>query len=205
MSHVKRIFVWTILLIGSAVLFYMWANNQMFMIQKEESAYVEPLIVVSPMPKVASSSAEFYTVSTSSLMQILMEKDLNKDEWSSSTLKISSTTIDSTDFSFVFPNRSSDLYQGCTYRIDLDLGTSTQPNYMGVLLVDLGTQKEVKAKDSGLVYSLTFKDQKFLWSVGNIWPGEYYLSIPMINGKEVVVKSERFSIYEKPEGYVCEK
>lgn len=176
MSHVKRIFVWTILLIGSAVLFYMWATNQMYMIEAEKTQISEPLMVVSPVSDKAEPVPEFYTASASSSMQILLEKDLNKDEWSSSTLKISSTTIDSTDFSFIFPNKRSLIYQGCTYRIELDLGTSTPANYMGVLLVDVGTQKEVRAKDSGLVYSLTFKDQKFLWSVGNVWPGEYYLS-----------------------------
>jgi hypothetical protein len=205
MSHTKRIVFWIILLIGSAVLFYFWATNQMFMIQKEESTYIEPLMVVSAIHEEVQNTPEFYVISTSSTIQILMQKDLDLKEWSSSTLKMSSTTIDSTDFSFIFPNKNNDLYQNCTYKVELDLGDTLKPNYIGVLLVDLGTQKEVKAKDSGLMYSLTFKDQKFLWSVGNVWPGEYYLSIPIIDGKDVVVKSERFSIEEKPEGYVCEK
>lgn len=205
MSHVKRIVFWTILLIGSAVLFYFWATNQMFIIKSEELAYVEPLTVTPSVQKDIKIDPEFYTISTSSLMQILLQKDLDINEWSSSTLKISSTTIDSTDFEFIFPNKKSVLYQNCTYKVDLDLGDSLIPNYIGALLVDAGTQKEVKPKDSGLIYSLTFKDNRFLWSVGNIWPGEYYLSIPIIDGKEVVVKSEKFSIEEKPEGYVCEK
>ena len=203
MSHIKRIVFWTILLIGSAVLFYFWATNQMFEIESQKVLVPEPVIAVSPV--LDEKVPEFYIVSTSSLMQILMEKDLNKDEWSSSTLKISSSTIDSNVFSFISPDRNSNIYQNCTYKVELDLGTSTEPDYIGVILIDAGTQKQVQPKDSGLVYSLTFKDKKFLWSVGNIWPGEYYLSIPMIDGREVVVKSEKFSIFEKPEGYVCEK
>ena len=205
MSHVKRIVFWTILLIGSAVLFYMWATNQMFMIQSEESAYVESLVAVPPVHKKIEILSEFYTISTSSLMQVLLQKDLDINEWSSSTLKISSTTIDTTDFAFIFPNKKNVLYQNCTYKIDTDLGDALKPNYMGVLLVDAGTQKDIKSRDSGLIHSLTFKENKFLWSVGNIWPGEYYLLISMIDGKDVVVKSEKFYIYEKPEGYVCEK
>lgn len=204
MSHVKRIVFWTILLIGSAVLFYFWATNQMFIIKSEELAYVEPLTNIS-VQKEMKITPEFYTIATSSLMQILLQKDLDLNEWSSSTLKISSTTIDSTGFEFISPNKKSVLYQNCTYKIDLDLGDSLKPNYIGVLLVDAGTQKEVKPKDSGFVHSITFKDNRFLWSVGNIWSGEYYLSIPMIDGKEVVVKSEKFFIEEKPEDYVCEK
>ena len=203
MSHIKRIVFWTILLIGSAVLFYIWATNQMYEIESQKVLVPEPVIAVSPV--LDEKVPEFYIVSTSSLMQILMEKDLNKDEWSSSTLKISSSTIDSNVFSFISPDRNSNIYQNCTYKVELDLGTSTEPDYIGVILIDAGTQKQVQPKDSGLVYSLTFKDKKFLWSVGNIWPGEYYLSIPMIDGREVVVKSEKFSIFEKPEGYVCEK
>ncbi len=204
MSHVKRIVFWTILLIGSAVLFYFWSTNQMLMIKAEESVYSEPQTALSVQKEVIITP-KFYTVSTSSFMKILTMKDLDLNEWSSSTLKISSTTIDSTDFAFNFPNEKSLLYQNCTYRVELDFGDSLKPNYMGVLLVDAGTQKEVKSKDSGLIYSSTFKENIFLWSVGNIWPGEYYLSIPMIEGKEVVVKSKKFIIEEKPEGYVCKK
>ncbi len=205
MSHAKRIIFWTIFLIGSAVLFYFWSINQMRIIKSEEVLYVENTIAAVPNTDIVEKKPEFYTISTSSPLQILLEKDLDKEEWSSSTLKISSTTIDSTDFEFIFPNKKSVLYQNCTYRVDVDLGDSLVPNYIGVLLVDAGTQKEVKSKDSGLVYSLTFKNNSFLWSVGNIWPGQYYLSIPMIDGKDTVIKSEKFSIQEKPQGYVCEK
>lgn len=203
MSHVKRIVFWTILLIGLAVLFYFWAINQMHIIQSEEMVYTEPLITES-VQKDIKPDPKFYTVSTSSLMQILLQKDLDIREWSSSTLKIGSFKIDSTDFTFNFPNKKSVLYQNCTYKVDLDLGDTLKPNYMGVLLVDAGTQKEIGSKDSGLVYSLTFKENKFLWSVGNIWPGEYYLMISMIEGNDVVVKSEKFYIEKKARGYVCE-
>jgi hypothetical protein len=136
-------------------------------------------------------------------MQILIQKDLDKNEWSSSTLKISSTTIDSTKFSF--SNKKDNLYQGCTYDIDLDLGDTVNINYVGVLLVDSGTKKEIISKDSGLIHSTTFKNNRFRWSVGNVWPGEYYLSIVMIDGHDVLVKSEKFFIEEKPEVYICEK
>jgi hypothetical protein len=44
-----------------------------------------------------------------------------------------------------------------------------------------------------------------LWTVGDVWVGEYYLSIPMIEGLSTVVKSNKFLIEDKPEGYVCEQ
>jgi hypothetical protein len=205
MSHAKRIIFWTILLIGSAVLFYFWATNQMRIIKSEEMAHVKSLSIMSSVVNVVKIDTVFYTIATSSSMQILLEKNLDKNEWSSSTLKISPTTIDSTDFSFIYPNEKSVLYQNCTYDVRLNLGDSLKPNYIGVVLVDAGTQKEVKSKDSGLVYSLTFKDNRFKWSVGNIWSGEYYLHIPIVDGQEVVIKSKKFSIEMKPEGYICEK
>lgn len=206
MSHVKRIIFWTILLIGSAVLFYFWSINQMRMIKSEELTYSQPVYSTSTAPDlIVDKKIEYYEISTSSAMQILLEKDLDKDLWSSSTLKISSTTIDSTDLSFINPNEKSVLYQNCTYDIDLDLGDLIKPNYIGVVLIDAGTQNEVKSKDSGLMYSVTFKENRFKWSVGNVWPGEYYLSTPTIDGQEVIVKSKKFLIEIKSEEYGCEK
>jgi hypothetical protein len=61
-------------------------------------------------------------------------------------------------------------------------------------LIDFGTQKDVSAKNSGLINSLTFKDKVFRWAVGDIWPGDYYLLIPMMDGLDVKIKSQRFHI-----------
>lgn len=130
---------------------------------------------------------------------------MDKNIWSSSTLQISTTTIDSTDLGFIFPGDVSVLYQNCTYKVDLDFGDNLKVNYLGVLLVDAGTQKEVSVKDSGLIYSISIKDNSFLWSVGNVWSCEYYLSIPVVNGVETIIKSKKFLIEEKPEGYICKK
>lgn len=47
MVHVKRITVWTLILIGSTVLFYLLANNQMYMIKSEEVVFVQPIYSTS--------------------------------------------------------------------------------------------------------------------------------------------------------------
>jgi hypothetical protein len=179
--------------------------NQINLINKEEMYNPEKIIdITQPAVENFDTPSKFYILSTSSPLQILLERDLDKNEWSSSTLKISSTTIDSTKFSFIFPNKKTILYQNCTYDIDLDLGENIKPNYIGVTLADAGTQKEVKSKDSGLIYSLTFKNNSFKWSVGNIWPGEYYLAIYVIDGQDVLIKSEKFFIEQKIYGDICE-
>ena len=86
------------------------------------------------------------------------------------------------------------MYTGCTYNIKLDLGEDVKPNYLGVDLFDAGTKKKIPIKDSGLINSLTFKNSIFRWSVGDIWPGQYYLQIMLIDGLDIKVKSKTFFI-----------
>jgi len=193
MSDLKRITIWVFLLIGSSFLFYLWSHARIKEIN--ESVYVVDSYI--PIVKNNVETKDYYSYASSTLMQVLLDKDLNKEEWSTSTLKISTSTIDDTDFNFKTPDSKSVLYAGCTYNIELDLGADFKPNYLGIQLFDFGTQKNVDLKSSGLVNSLTIKDSVFKWSVGDIWPGDYYLFIPMINGLDVKIKSKKFHIEKR--------
>lgn len=194
MSHVKRILFWTILLTGSAVLFYLWSKQQIKIIEDKNMKYFESTVISTPIIEKEEELIKYYQISASSSVQILLQKDLDKNEWSTSTLKISTTTIDGLDFGFIYPNKNANLYQNCKYKISLNIGEVLKPNYIGVLLFDAGNEKEVDSKQSGLVHSLTLIQNQFLWSVGNIWPGEYYLLISTIDGQDVNIKSEKFFI-----------
>jgi len=189
MSDLKRITIWVFLLIGSALLFYLWSHARIQEIN--ENIMVDDYI---PVVKKTEDKSMYYVYSSSTSIQILLDRNLNKEEWSTSTLKISTSTIDDKDFNFKIPDSNSVFYTGCTYDIELDLGSDFKPDYIGVQLFDFGTQKKVDLKSSGLINSLTIKDSIFRWSVGDIWPGDYYLFIPMINGLDVKIKSKKFRI-----------
>lgn len=190
MSDLKRITIWVFLLIGSSFLFYLWSQARIKEIN--ESVYV--VNSYTPIVKNTVKTKDYYPYGSSNVMQILLDKDLDKDVWSTSTLKISTSTIDDIDFNFKTPDSKSVFYAGCTYDVELDFASDFKPDYIGVKLIDFGTQKEVDIKSNGLIKSLTLKDSVFKWSVGDIWPGDYYLFIPMINGLDVKIKSEKFRI-----------
>lgn len=193
MDNIKRITIWVFLLVGSAFLFYLWSKERIREIE-EMSTVTEVYIPVVKNDMATTSNNLYYKYSSTTPFQILLERGLNRDEWSTSTLKISTSTIDDKDFEFIFPDSRSTLYTNCTYDIKLNLGESLKPNYFGVKLIDFGTQKDIFAKNSGLINSLTFKDSVFRWTVGDVWPGDYYLLIPMMDGLDIKIKSQRFRI-----------
>jgi hypothetical protein len=191
MSNTKRITIWVFLLIGSAFLFYLWANQRIYEIRTQNDA---DIYIDIPKTILKKSTDDYYKYSTSTPFQILLEKDLDMNIWSTTTLKIATSSLDDKDFNFIYPDKTTTLYSGCTYEIKLDLHDKISPNYIGIQLIDSGSGKSVSNKDSGLINSISFKNNIFRWTVGDIWPGQYYLFIPLIDGVDVKIKSQKFKI-----------
>ncbi len=193
MSDIKRIITWIFVLLGGTFLFYLWSNARMEEI-KDLDTYTEEY-----KPVIKQDVKKYYIYSTSTNIQVLLSKMLIDNNQSTSTLLLANS-VDYERYNFIKPKKDQILYKGCTYDIALDFADGDSPEYMGISLADFGTKKFVSKDISGLKNSITLKDNSFKWYIGDIWPGEYYLMVSMINGVDVNVVSNKFIIQDSIDG-----
>lgn len=107
----------------------------------------------------------------------------------------STSTIE--DFVIISPQKGSVVNIGCNY--DITWQSSTTVKSIGIALIDAGTLKPAGPIASGLSATSSETPLASLnWKVGNVWPGEYYISISKINGQDTNKKSGTFTINESP-------
>jgi hypothetical protein len=189
MSATKRIIAVSIVLVGSAVIFRFWslgqfngALDQMTAAVANSNtvtvaAIVAPPVPAAPVVAVASTSTSISTSTASTI------------------IAISTTTTTSTDaqptLTFIFPDNTSQLYNGCTYPVTWQ--SSTTVDTLGITLVDAGSQKNIGPANSGLAATTTvIATSSFPWKVSVTWPGKYYISIFGINGIDTKARSRIF-------------
>ena len=106
----------------------------------------------------------------------------------------------SLELSFNFPKKDDEVYIGCTYPISWQ--SSTIINSLGTVLVDAGAGESTDPIASGLVKESVIEtnSQNLNWKVGVVRPGEYYIKALKINGADVEIRSEVFTINNMPKG-----
>lgn len=102
------------------------------------------------------------------------------------------------NLSFVFPKKTSEVYNGCTYQISFQ--SSAAIGSLATALIDAGAKEPVDPIKSGLAKEneIAPNSQSFDWKVGAVWPGEYYIKVTDIKG--VDVRSGVFTIKNRPSG-----
>lgn len=98
---------------------------------------------------------------------------------------------------FTFPSQGEVLLGSCDYR--LTWTSSSTISSINLSLIDAGTSKALGPVTSGLGGTTTGKQLKEKsWTVGQVWPGNYYLQVLSLNDQEVSQKSDVFIIEEAP-------
>ncbi len=126
----------------------------------------------------------------------------NKEQISTTTPETTSTSATSTDLklSFIFPQKGSEVYIGCTYQLSFQ--SSTIIRSLETALIDAVTIETVEPIASGLARENKIEpnSQSLNWKVGVVWPGEYYIKVSNINGVDLENKSKVFTISKMPKG-----
>lgn len=113
--------------------------------------------------------------------------------------------LTSVKLSFVFPQKSNEVYVGCTYQIPLQASTTIRS--LGAALIDADTREAVGPIASGLakVTKIESDAQSLDWKVGAVWPGEYFILISKVNDIEIETKSKFFMIRAMPKDISASK
>lgn len=100
--------------------------------------------------------------------------------------------------SFVFPQKNTEIYNGCTYQISFE--SSAAIGSLVTALVDAGAKDLVEPAKSGLAKENNIEPtaKSFAWDVKAVWPGPYYIKATDLNG--VDVRSGVFSVKNLPKG-----
>jgi len=106
--------------------------------------------------------------------------------------------IPDSELHFGFLEDNYDVYTGCTYQISWSPSTTIKS--FGAALVDGGTKEISGPVASGLAKEnyVEPNSRGMAWKVGVVWPGDYFISIPKINGVETKIQSEYFSVKRFP-------
>jgi hypothetical protein len=124
----------------------------------------------------------------------------NKEQSSTSTQEIVSTSATSTDlkFSFVFPPKNSEVYIGCAHKLSFQ--SSTTIHLLEIALVNADTIETLKPTASGLARENKIEpnSQSLDWKVGAVLPGKYYIMASNINGVDAESYSKVFTISKMP-------
>ena len=124
----------------------------------------------------------------------------DKEQISTTTPGIIGTSATSTDLglSFIFPQKGSEVYIGCTYQLSLQ--SSTTMRSLETALVDADTREIVEPIESGLAKEnkIELNSQGLDWKVGVVGPGEYYIKVSNINDVDLETKSKIFLISKIP-------
>ncbi len=108
----------------------------------------------------------------------------------------SATTSADLNLSFVFPDKSSEVYIGCAYQISFQ--SSAPIGSLETTLVDSGAREPIEPGKSGLASENKFEptSQSLDWTVGNVWPGRYYIKVTDIFGGDL--RSDVFKVRGVP-------
>ncbi len=166
MKTFLRILVATIVLVGGAVLFRLWALQEFNKALTELVPHTD-ITIPSPITEEVATTTE----------------EIIADVATSTPLALDIT----------FPTKDITLYMGCAYKVALD--TTNNITSLEMILVDAGTQKALGPVASGIPTRLETNGSKQIdWRIGTFWPGTYYLHIKKANEQNVDAKSYRFSI-----------
>jgi hypothetical protein len=182
MKKAIYIIIIVVVLIGSALLFRLWAldnfNLALSGLDKENtSVYISKTVI----PDIDIVSVE------KEITPVLLEEVLPENE-----------TIKDINLIITSPVKDANLYIGCKYSISIS--SSSIINSIGMSLYDFGTRKVQGPIASGISKDITGKDIKSIeWKVGNIWPGKYFISTSTVNGLDLSKKSSGFNINKIPQ------
>mgnify|MGYP001558495791 CR=1 FL=1 len=194
-------------LVGSTALFGYWSLNQFDNALNNLSAsYIAvtntPLTSFSDKTneeQILTAALEITSTTTPEVISTTTPEAISTS--ATSTPSETPFLTGSTDLklSFVFPKNNNEFYIGCTYQISLQ--SSTTIHSFGVALVDAGTEEAAGPIASGLARENKIEpdSQSFNWKVGEVWPGEYFISMSKVNGVEMKTKSEYFTIHKMPQ------
>ncbi len=164
MKNVKRIFIISIILVGSAVVFRYWALHQF---------------------DLALSNLDTKEVSVTAKQNTQTEEKIEEEKV---------VKLNTPELNFLFPTKGTDLYMGCTYKVTLQDVASSSIAKIKASLVDAGTGKPLGPVTSGLSAEYENITTDINWAVGNFWPGEYKINISYVSDPEKIYRSERFNV-----------
>jgi hypothetical protein len=198
MKNVLRITIFVIILIGGTLSFGYWAlksfDKTFSSIDRSNELYYSSLAsrLKSEIPPINLEASAVASVSS---------EPLASDNISTTVASDTQNTNNSqeTNFAFTFPTKGSNVSEGCQYNITW---TSALPvNAIDFSLIDAGTLQATGPIASGLPKNVAENNMKnFIWKVGNVWPGEYYILASNINSQNENKKSSHFFINKIPEG-----
>jgi hypothetical protein len=200
MKSWTRITIAVFVLIGGAVFFRYWSIHQFdSALSNLSSSYVASVLLAPPLSQI--NNKETSTTSPETLTEIATSTDSELAD----TIATSTKPDTKPELSFIFPQKNSEVYVGCTYKISWS--SSLKISSLETALIDGGTRETVGPIASGLAKENTIeKDSQNLdWKVGIIWPGSYYIKISKINGIDIGIRSNFFTINKMPEGISTSK
>lgn len=197
MKSWTRIIIAVFILIGGTASFGYWSMGQFDNALNNLSSYYVASVLLAPA---LSKTSNEQVSTTSPAVATSTESGLVGTSATSTGSKLVETIATSTkpDLSFIFPQKNTEVYVGCTYKISWN--SSLKISSLETTLIDGGTKEAVGPIASGLAKESTIgKDSQNLdWRVGVIWPGSYYFKISKINGIDTEIRSNSFMINKMP-------